>query len=38
MVAVTPIRGRAEAEHVVREAAAFYRERFVRRRDEVQSP
>jgi inorganic pyrophosphatase len=37
-VAVSPIRGRADAERVVREAVALYRERFARPRDEVQSP
>ena len=39
-VSVAPIRGRPEAERVVREAAALYRQRVAkpRPRDEVQSP
>jgi inorganic pyrophosphatase len=37
-VTVAPMRGHAEAERIVREAAALYRSGAGRRRDEVQSP
>ena len=38
VVAVDRMRGRSDAEQVVREAAALYRTRIARQRDEVQSP